>query len=346
MKKFKFCFFLIMLLILSIGLTGCNYEVAEIVNTEKNYKDKLVVHFIDVGQGDSTFIQFPNGETSLIDGGTRKSRDKVVNYLQDLGIDKVDYLIATHPHEDHIGGLPEVIRNFSIGKVYMPDKTANTNIFEELLKEIKNKDLKITLAEGGNSIIENEKFKFIILAPNKDDYIETNDFSIVTKIEYMDTSFIFAGDAEKSSELDMIDKNYNLKSNVLKIGHHGGRTSSNEEFLKKVNPDYSIISVGANNTYGHPHKETLDRLNNVGSNIMRTDELGDIVIISNGKEITISEKIITEAETKVQYIGNKNTKIFHTKDCNSLPKEENQIFFNSLEEAKKNGYKPHENCVK
>lgn len=115
----------------------------------------------------------------------------------------------------------------------MPDKTANTAIFEELLKEIKNKDLKITLAEGGNSIIDDEKFQFTILAPNRDDYIETNDFSIVTKIEYIDASFILTGDAEKSSELDMINKNYNLKSNVIKIGHHGGRTSSSQEFLKR-----------------------------------------------------------------------------------------------------------------
>lgn len=343
MKKSRISFFLIIFLALSIVLTGCDYEVA---HTTRDYKDKLVVHFIDVGQGDSTFIQFPNGETSLIDGGTRKSGDKVVTYLKDLGIDKVDYLIATHPHEDHIGGLPEVIKNLSIGKVYMPDKTANTLIFEELLKEIKNKDLKITLAESGNSIIDEEELNFVILAPNRNDYTETNDFSIVTKIEYMDTSFIITGDAEKDSEIDIINRNYNLKSNVLKVGHHGGRTSSNEEFLKRIDPDYSIISVGADNTYGHPHKETLSRLNRADSNIMRTDELGDIVIISNGKELTISEKILAETKTEVQYIGNKNTKIFHTKDCNSLPKEENRIFFSSLEEAKKNGYKPHKNCVK
>ena len=332
-----------MFLILSIGLTGCNYETAYI---EEDYKDKLVVHFIDVGQGDSTFIQFPNGETSLIDGGTRKSGDKVVKYLQDLGIEKINYLIATHPHEDHIGGLPEVIRNFAIDQIYMPDKSANTNIFEELLKEIKNKNLKITLAEGGDSIIEEEKLKFTILAPNREDYAETNDFSIVNKIEYMDTSFTFTGDAEKDSEMDILDKNYNLKSNVLKIGHHGGRTSSSEEFLKRVDPNYCIISVGEDNSYGHPHKETLDRLNKLDSNIMRTDELGDIVIISNGRELTITEKIFAEVKTEASYIGNKNTKVFHTKDCKSLPKEENRIFFRSLEEAKNNGYKPHENCVK
>ncbi len=122
MKKDRFSLFLIMFLIFSIGLVGCSYEVAHV---EEDYRDKLVVHFIDVGQGDSTFVQFPNGETSLIDGGTRESRDRVVNYLQDLGVERIDYLIATHPHEDHIGGLPEVIRNFSIGQIYMPDKSAN-----------------------------------------------------------------------------------------------------------------------------------------------------------------------------------------------------------------------------
>lgn len=353
MKKSKTSFLLLIILILSLLFSGCDDVTS---HTGSNYNDKLVVHFIDVGQGDSTFIQFPNGETSLIDGGTRKKGDNVVNYLKDLNIKNIDYLIATHPHEDHIGGLPEVVRNFSIGKIYMPDKIANTIIFEDLLKEIEKKNLKINLSKAGDEIINENNLSFRTLAPIKDDYSNTNDFSIVTKIEYMDNSFLIAGDAEKASEFDIVGENYNLKSNVLRVGHHGGNTSSNIEFLEKVNPDYSIISLGEDNTYGHPHPETINRLQQIDSKIMRTDELGNIVIVSDGKSLIFDNNIVIKKDKKSNsnkeqikntiYVGNKNTKVFHSKDCGSLPKEENKIVFNSKKEAKESGYRPHNVCIK
>lgn len=346
LKGYKFISLLAVFLIFSIILTGCTVEVTTKAENIKEYKDKLIVHFIDVGQGDSTFIQFPNGETSLIDGGSRQYGERVVNYIKDLGIEKIDYLIATHPHEDHIGGLPEVVRNFKIGKVYMPNKTASTRIFEELLLEIDKKDLKINLAKAKDYIIDDEQLKYCILAPNRDDYAETNDFSVVTKIEYKNDSFIIAGDAEESSELDMIKNDNNLKSDVLRIAHHGGRTSSNEKFLEKANPKYSIISVGSDNSYGHPHRETLERLKEIDTHIMRTDDFGNIVFISDGNGLTYLGEAIENSSTQIEYIGNRNTKVYHSKDCNSLPKEENQIIFKSMKEAEKNGYKPHDKCVK
>lgn len=340
---------LLYILVISLALIGCTDTFYE----NEDYEGKLAIHFIDVGQGDSTLIQFPNGEVSLIDGGTRNNGEKVVEYLQKLRIKKIDYLIATHPHEDHIGGLPKVVKNFEIGKVYMPNKTANTRIFEELLSEIDNKGLKITLAKGGDTIIDEGQLKYTVLAPNREDYDNTNNFSIVTKVKYKNNSFIVTGDAEKESELEMLQGNYDLKANVLRVGHHGSSTSSIDEFIEEVDPEHAVISLGKDNTYGHPHTEIVDKFSKMEINILRTDELGNIVFISDGSKIELVNAVDfpngnvenNDLETG-KYIGNVNTKIVHTKDCGSLPKKENQIMFDSLEEALKNGYKPHEKCVK
>lgn len=340
-NNIKHC--LTLVLIIMLILTSCGLET---INRDKEYDRQLIIHFLDVGQGDSTFIQFPNGETALIDGGTRNSGEKVVKYLKELNIYTVDYLIATHPHEDHIGGLPEVIRNFKIGKVYMPNKTANTLIFEELLEELKAKNLKITIAKGGDVLIDEAGIKFLILAPNRDDYEKTNDFSIVTKVQYQNASFIITGDAEMDSEMDMLKEGFNLKADVLKVGHHGSSTSSNVAFLEAVKPDYSIISVGADNSYGHPHREVLDRMKEINAEVLRTDKLGDIVFKSDGKELTIEKNTGFTADKEQVYIGNKNTKVFHSEDCKSLPNTENQKIFKSIDEAIYKGYRPHEKCVK
>ena len=346
-KKNKTLIFIVLIITLTLAITGCDFQSENVTtSTNNNYSDNLVVHFIDVGQGDSIFIQLPNGETSLIDGGPRKSSDYLVKYLKALDVESIDYLIATHPHEDHIGGLPEVIKNFQIGNIYMPDKTANTSIFEKLLISIKEKGLKISTPKGGDVILNNDDLKYEILAPNGDSYSETNDFSIVSKITYKNNSFLFTGDAEETSEKEMIDKGFDLSSQVLKVGHHGGSTSTTEEFLTSVNPKYGVISLGSDNTYGHPHKETITKCNEHNVTILRTDELGDIVMSSDGENIELLDGYIDNNEDidEEYFIGNINTKVYHNSNCNQLPKEENRIIFKSREEAEKNGYKPHGKC--
>jgi len=343
MKKIHNKAILIIALVICLLFTGCAGITNETDITET--EDELIVHYIDVGQGDSILIQFPDEKVALIDGGTREAGEKVVSYIRSLGLKRIDYLIATHPHEDHIGGLPEVIRNFEIGKVYMPNKTANTGIFEELLTEIENKGLKITVAKGYETILNEDNLEFVALGPVNDSYTNTNDYSIVTKIEYANISFLFTGDIEAEAELDLIEEGFNLKSDVLKVAHHGSSTSSTEEFLEEINPQYSVISLGKDNPYGHPHKEVLERLNNLGTKILRTDELGDIVIKSNGNNISIENEVQEPVEDTI-YIGNRNTKIVHSEDCTSLPSEENQVIFYSLKEAINAGYKPHSRCIK
>lgn len=345
--RHKLKLFIVFAIIFVLTLAGCSTDTANVTNINEG---ELKAHYIDIGQGDSFFIQLPNGETTLIDGGPRSSSKRLISYLDELGVEKIDHLIATHPHEDHIGGLPEVVRNYDLGNIYMPNKTANTAIFEELLLEIKKKNMEINIATGGDTLIDKEGLKIEILGPNGESYNNTNDYSIITKITYGENSFLFTGDAEKTSENEMLEKGYNLSADVLKVGHHGSSSSTSEDFLKKVKPKYGVITSEKDNTYGHPHKEIVKLLKDYNVEILRTDELGTIIITSNGKQITLddNEEVTLEKDKEQEghYIGNKNTKVYHYYKCNSLPSKENQIIFKTEKEAKDNGFKPHSNCVK
>ncbi len=260
-------------------------------------KRDLKVHFIDVGQGDSVLIQLPNGETALIDAGTKDKNNLVVDYLKKNKIEKIDYLIATHPHEDHIGGLPKVIKTFNIGNIYMPEVTHTTNAFEDLILAIQDKGKEIDIVTAGDTLIDLDGLTFTAFAPEEnlsDDNL--NNHSIVLKLTYKNNSFLFTGDAESGPEQSMIGKDYDLKSSVLKVAHHGSDTSTTDQFLKKVKPNHAVISVGSNNKYGHPDQTILDRLNNIGAKIYRTDENGTIVFTSNGSQLTVKLKKTTQAK--------------------------------------------------
>lgn len=248
------------------------------------------VYFIDVGQGDCELIRTPDGQTILIDAGTNATGDALVAYLEKLGVEQIDTLIATHPHEDHIGGMDEVVNAFPIGKIYLPkiadDQTPTTRTYERLLDAIADKDLKITPGRGGMTILDQDGIKLEFLAPNADSYAELNSYSIVAKLTCGEKRFLFTGDAEADSEEEMIDMGYDLHSDVLKCGHHGSSTSTSAAFLQAVRPSYAVISCGVDNDYGHPHRETLDKLKKANVTVYRTDKQDTILAVCDGKEIT------------------------------------------------------------
>lgn len=239
----------------------------------------LTAHFIDVGQGDSALLQLPNGQTMLIDAG-----GDVRGYIAALDIEKIDYLVATHPHSDHIAYMEEVIRDFDIGAVYMPRVSHTSKTFENMLLAIQEKGLTIKTAKAGVNILNADDLTIDIVAPVSDTYDDLNNYSAVIQVTYKDTAMLFTGDAEALSENQITA---DIDADVLKVGHHGSSTSSSTSFLDRVNPKIAVISCGEGNDYGHPHKEVLQRLNKRNVEIYRTDADGTVVITSDGEDLNV-----------------------------------------------------------
>lgn len=265
----------------------------------------LKVHFLDVGQADSMLIETPGGKSMLIDAGNNADSDMVVSYIKNKKINKIDVLVGTHPHEDHIGGMDVVIKSFDIGKIYMPKASSTTKTFEDVLNALKAKGLKVTTAAAGVSIDLDKGTGCEILAPIGSGYGDINNYSVVIKLTFGDTTFLFAGDAEELSEKEMLNKGYDLKADVLKIGHHGSSSSTSAAFLKAVAPEYAVICVGKENSYGHPTKETLDKLVQAKIQVLRTDINGTIIAVSDGKTVTF-DKEPTAAKPQTPSSGSKN----------------------------------------
>lgn len=252
----------------------------------KNVTD-LKVHFIDVGQADSILIE-NNGETMLVDAGNNNDEQIIGNYLSNENVSNINYLVGTHPHEDHIGSMDYVINSLQIGKIYMPHKVSNTKTYRDVITAINNKGMKITVPTIGESFYVGSA-KCTILGPQKE-YENTNDNSIVIKVDFGQNSYLLMGDAEATSEMDIVNSGANLKSDVIKLGHHGSKTSSVPNFLNKVNPKYAVATVGKGNSYKHPSQSVMDRLKNMNVPVYRTDECGTVISTSNGSNITFNTK--------------------------------------------------------
>lgn len=276
-----------MFIVISLVLCSCSLSINTGSDTESKTtptSGTLSVHYLDVGQGDSIFIELPNQKCMLIDAGENMYGKSITEYINNLGYQKIDYLVATHPHADHIGSMAYVVKHNDIGEIYMPKVATTTKTYENLLNAISDKGLKVKSAKAGMNIVDDNDFSINILAPVTIEEDDLNNCSIILKMNYKRDSFLFLGDAEKK-ELETVTAD--MSAEVLKVGHHGSRTSTTKALLEEVNPKYAVISLGKNNSYGHPHKSTLKLLDEFNVETYRTDEDGTIVISTEGSGVTI-----------------------------------------------------------
>jgi len=284
---------LIVVLLCIFLLAGCT----EAVKTEQvpvSAGHEMRVHFIDVGQGDSILIESPNGKTMLIDGGVKGAGQQVVSYLKELGVNKLDQVVATHPDADHIGGLIPVLQAIPIEQFYDSGKVHTSQTFEEMLMAIDEKNIPYYVPKTGDLIEFDKDVQVKVLNANEH-ATDNNDASIVLKVVYGNVSFLLTGDAGISLEKEMMQND--VTATILKAGHHGSNTCSSEEFIHAVKPEVTILSYGEDNKYGHPHAEVVDRLQAIGSNIYATADLGTIMVATDGVNYTVNGKEASRAVT-------------------------------------------------
>ncbi|MCM1175476.1 MAG: MBL fold metallo-hydrolase [Blautia sp.] len=266
-------------------LAGIASAVSTIAQAAPNEPEEMKVHFIDVGQGDSTLITC-GGHSMLIDAGDDSKGTTIQNYLQKQKVEKLDYLVLTHPDADHIGGAPVIITKFDIDKVFVSNYEKDNKTYQKLIQALDNKRLKYSTPEVGTQYLLGTA-TVTVLAPDGE-YDNPNDSSIALLIQNGDNTFLFTGDAGEDAENDILKNNKDISADVYKAGHHGSRYSTSQNFFKAVNPTYAVISCGEDNSYGHPHAETLNTLRTNGVKVYRTDEDGTIIATSDGKKISFN----------------------------------------------------------
>ena len=313
------------------------------------------MHFIDVGQALSVLVEC-DGQYMLYDGGNVDDGSLIVSYLQSQGVEQLEYVFCSHAHEDHVGGLAAALAYFPAYHVYSPVTEASTKCFKDFVKYTQQQGLQVEVPAVGTTWPLGGAT--VTMVGPVAQYSDTNDTSIVLRIEYGSTSFLLTGDMEKTAETDLVNSGVNLRADVLQVGYHGSSTSTGYLFLNSVLPEMAVISCGVNNKYGHPHEETLSILRDAGVDVYRTDLQGTITIGSDGQNYTVGTEHFAEdaqlnptdpaASSTAQqaYIGNVNSKKFHLPSCSNLPAEKNQILFSSYDEAVEAGYTPCSSCIK
>ena len=307
------------------------------------------VRFLDIGQGDSALVRC-GGETMLIDGGKVKNNQKLIARLKELGITHLDAVICSHPDEDHCGGLAAVLSTTTTDSFYCSVDSWHTKAFSDVVKYVEQQCISVTVPAAGDTFsLGGASVEF--LGPVEDYGDDPNEGSLVARVRYGETSFLFTGDMGFEAEDDMLAANVDVSATVLKVAHHGSAGSSSVEFLEAVNPEYAVISVGADNDYGHPTEAALNRLAKCGIPVYRTDLLGEIVAVSDGTTLTITSEEKSAVQKTSQttdtysYVGNASSKVVHAATCGKLPGEDNRVYFETLDDALAAGYRKHANCL-
>lgn len=368
-------------LMICLGLAGCGSTIEEVprdVKKEANEEtqefqqeelsqnaaltmEELTVHFIDVGQGDAALITC-GGEAMLVDAGDNAQGTKLQYYLRKQGVEKLKYVIGTHPDTDHIGGLDVILYKFDCETIIMPEGEKDTAAYRDVIAAMEEKGYKKTLPQAGDTYALGDA-EFVILSPARE-YEDSNNNSVVFLLKHGENSFLFTGDAEEEAEKDMLRAGIDVHADVYKVGHHGSNTASSKAFLDLVTPKYAVISCKEGNSYGHPHAEVLNNLRAMGVLVYRTDEQGTIIATSDGRELTWNcspsetwkageagsvetEEISSEIPEEVTYVCNTNTMKFHKPSCESVKDMKNKNRLDTSETREKlisQGYVPCKRC--
>ncbi|HSP47362.1 MAG TPA: MBL fold metallo-hydrolase [Clostridiaceae bacterium] len=256
------------------------------IDLVQRVNDPVKVHFIDVGQGDAILLQV-HDKTVLIDAGPAANAQRVVGYLKSYGIERLDYIFLSHIHEDHMGGMAEVIRNFEVGSFYTTNKSTTTRNYENMMTELAKKGLEVKTAKAGLELTFEDDITLSLLSPNADVYVNPNNYSPVMRLSYLSSAFLFTGDAEVPVENEVLRRGLNISADVFKAAHHGSTTSNSLPFLEKVKPQYVVVTSEKGNDFSLPNESILQAFADLNATILKTEDMGNIVFSSNGKEVRL-----------------------------------------------------------